>query len=95
MEINKQLLYIEWSDTVSPSNMEAPWWNLEEAKRWAKEDDYWVSECGFLIEETKNYILIATRHNSTKSKSEVINSIGGLTKIPKPWIRKRKTIKVA
>ena len=94
MEINSKLLYIEWSDTVSPSNMETPWWNLEEAKRWAKEDDYWISECGFLIEETKNYILIATRHNSTKSKGEEINSIGGLTKIPKPWIRKRKIINI-
>jgi len=77
------LIYIEWCDAMVNQNS---WMSLEDAKKWAKTENWTISEVGFLIEETKEYILIANKQNTyDKDNPEV----GGLMKIPTPWIRKR------
>lgn len=78
-----KLIYIEWMDCGSRPG----WMSLDEAKTWAKERGFYISECGFLLEETKEYILFATSYSPKDSwDGEMINTP---TKIPTTWIRKR------
>lgn len=77
------LIYIEWCDAMVNQNS---WMSLEDAKKWAKTENWTVSEVGFLIEETNEYILIANKKNTYDKDNP---EIGGLMKIPTPWIRKR------
>ena len=86
-----KLIYLEWADTVSP--VEKRWWSKDEALQWAKDDDYWVCETGFLLEDKKDYILIAGRYNTTFSGGQEVISFGDLTRIPKPWVRVKKILK--
>ena len=65
---------------------ESSWLSLEDAKEWANKENWIVSEVGFLIEETKEFILIANK-KSTYDKENP--EIGGVMKIPTTWIRKR------
>lgn len=84
-------IYIEWADTISP--LEKVWRNELSSIEWAVNEDYWVSEMGFLIKETKEWILLAGRYNVTKEGDIEEISLGDLTKIPKGWIRNRKILK--
>lgn len=84
-------IYFEWADTISP--LEKGWKYVGEAIKWGKEVNYWVYEMGWLLEETKEYILIAGRINITKDSEGECIMVGDITKIPKGWIKNRKTIK--
>ena len=88
-----KLIYIEWADTTSPMNGKS-WWDREEAIRWAEEQDYWVCQAGFVIKETKEYLLLAGHYNITAVDEETLESLGQIIRIPKTWIRKRKEIKI-
>ena len=85
------LIYLEWADTISP--VEKCWREETEAIKWADEEDYWVAETGFLIKETKKWILLASRYNVTKGTESECISLNEITKIPKGWIRNRKKLK--
>ena len=66
------------------------WTDITESKKWAKEEyDKPNISFGQLIEETKNYILIAS--SLTKSK----DLIGDITMIPKSLVIKRKLFNVS
>ena len=78
-------VYFKWADTTSP--LEKSWWTEEEAKRWAKEDNYFVEQVGFLIERNKHYTLLASHINITISEGQESVSFGSLIKIPNTWIR--------
>lgn len=77
------LLYIEWCDAVH--NM-TPWLSEEDAKEWSREENWIVCQAGFLIEETDEYILLASKQNLYDQDNP---EIGGILKIPVTWIRKR------
>jgi len=78
----KELIYIEWCDAVSNSG---GWMDEEESLEWAENVMWIVRECGFLIKETKEYILIANK--LTPDSEDAL--YGNLKKIPKTWIKKR------
>jgi len=83
-----KLIYIEWSDAHTNT---AGWRTEADAKLWAKTTDWWICECGWVIEETKEYIAIATAlkpANEFEDKQYL-----NLHKIPKGWIRKKEVLK--
>ena len=43
-----KLVYLEWADATSPIS---GWQSLDEAIDWAKEQDYWVKQVGWVLEE--------------------------------------------
>ena len=86
----KKLVYIEWADAITPTE---GWKTEDETLRWAKEEDYWVSQVGWILEENKKYILLAAQMNTSKAET-VANQYGHIIKIPKTWIRVRKLIKI-
>lgn len=84
------LLYVEWLDCISP--VKRGWRTEEEALIWGRTVDFMVKEVGWLIEETKDYILLAARFNITTEDKDEFISLGELCKIPKGWIKKRKLL---
>ena len=88
--MKKKLVYVEWADATHPED--SSWYTEEELKNWAKEDSYWVSQVGWIIEENKEYLLMAAQTAKTisaKIDSEGTTHWAAYLKIPKPWIRKR------
>ncbi len=81
---NYKLIYLEWCDAIESR---AGWQEIDVIKYWAKNEDWIVKECGFLIEENKEYLLFASRigdyHNDNTPK------FGSIMKIPKTWIRRK------
>lgn len=84
-----KLVYIEWADAHTNT---AGWRTLDEAKLWAKDTDWFIRECGWVIEDTKEYIVIATafKPENNYEESQFLN----LHKIPKTWIKVKKQIKI-
>ena len=72
------IIYIEWGDAVENNNT---WLTKKEAKEFAKSGAYKVRQVGFIIKETKDYILLAARDGE--------DLVGGVMLIPKGWIIKR------
>lgn len=79
-----KLVYIEWCDAISDSG---GWKYLEEVFEWAEDLHWIVKESGFILKETKDYILLAHKMVPAKNKEE--NLYGSLKKIPKTWIIKK------
>ena len=82
----KKMIYIRWTDATSKP---LSWLNLDECLKWGRTENWEVESLGFLIEETKEYILMAL---SRGLGNEEEPCYGELFKIPKTWIRIRKTI---
>lgn len=82
-----KLIYLEWADAHTNTS---GWKTEAEAKFWAKETNWFIRECGWVIEETKEYIAIATglKPENDYEEKQFLN----LHKIPKTWIRRRKII---
>lgn len=78
------LIYIEWGDAISNTG----WMSVEEAKRWGKEQHWLVKNIGWLLKETKDYILLAAKY------SDENQDYGLLHKIPKTWIKTRQVVKL-
>ena len=87
-----RLVYLEWSDATSPNG--GPWFSEEELKSWAKTDDYFVKTVGFEIESNRKYILLASGVANTTGDGETIVNFINTLKIPIPWIRRKKYLKV-
>ncbi len=81
-----KLVYIQWCDAIGKE----AWDSLEEAKEWGRTDRWLVENVGWVLDETKEYILFATK----KATDGDIDHYGGLFKVPKTWIRKRQAIKL-
>lgn len=79
------LIYIEWCDAITN---EQSWMAAEDVVRWADNEDWNIKQTGFLIKETKEYILMSMRLNTHKHTEE-IDRLDGIIKIPKTWVRKR------
>ena len=74
-------VYIKWIDAMSADTQ---WKTIEDAIDWGADVDCTVEEIGFIVEENKEYILLASRINN--------NMVAGLMKIPKKYITKRTDI---
>lgn len=84
---NEKLIYIEWSDAHTNT---AGWRDEEEALAWARNTDWYICEAGWLIEETDEYLAIAT---ALKPENEFEDKqFLNLHKIPKGWIRMKVQI---
>tara|TARA_R110000868_G_scaffold306450_3_gene567688 strand:- start:1234 stop:1488 length:255 start_codon:yes stop_codon:yes gene_type:complete len=77
--------YLEWHD----AHTNAGWFTLPEAKEWAQ-CEWIIKECGWIVEETKEYIIFATSWKPEDEWSE--EKFCSLHKIPKTWVRKRKLL---
>lgn len=82
------LVYIEWCDAVA--NGSNPWLLKEEAIQWGENENWVIRQAGYIIKETKQYILIASKYNPQDDEDR----FSELTKIPKTWIRTRQLIKL-
>jgi len=76
-----QLVMIVWCDAFSAPG----WMTPDEAVAHVEATDWEVTEVGWILKETKEYILIAGQWNG--------QMFGNFTKIPKTWIRKRAPLK--
>lgn len=83
-----KLIYIEWADAVH----NAEWFPRHLAEGWHDMTQYTIKECGWLVKEDKRGITLAGRYKPQDNLTEA--QYGGLQWIPKPWIIKRKTIKL-
>ena len=83
------LIYIEWADAIAS---DADWVNEEEMNEWIDDTEWIIKQCGFIVKETKEYILLAGHIKPKDSYTE--KQYGHLQKIPKTWIRKRVVIKI-
>ena len=84
-----KLIYLEWADALTNSR----WFTVNEAKQWGETSDWIVREAGWLIKETKEYIVIAEgwMPQDHWTDEQFVN----LHKIPKTWIRKRKVLLIS
>jgi len=77
------LIYLEWCDAMNNQNT---WLSCDDAIRWAEANNWIISEVGFLLKETDEYILIASKKNLYDNDAP---EVGGIVKIPSTWIKKR------
>ena len=84
----KRLIYIEWQDAVH----NAEWFHINLAEEWHDTTQYTIKECGWLVKEDKRGITLAGRYKPADNNTD--EQFGGLQYIPKPWITKRKQIKL-
>lgn len=59
----------------------------DDAREWGAASQWTVQEMGWVIEETEEYLVFATRHKAEDAMT--YPRYGHLQKIPKTWIRKR------
>ena len=86
---NLPLIYLEWCDATSKIQA---WNTYEEAIEWA-ESEHWAMKCvGWVIKETKKYLLLCQQISPDDEYSE--EQYGGLYKIPKTWIIKKEMLEI-
>ncbi len=78
-----KLVKLGWLDAIESSG----WYTLEEALKWGETDNMLIHEVGWILKETKEYILFACRWSENGSDKDI--SYGSILKIPKPWIKYR------
>ena len=71
-------VYIKWNDAMSDI---VGWRTIEDAIEWGHDVPCKVEQLGFIVDETEDYILLASKLN--------FDIIQGLTKIPKKYILER------
>ena len=71
-------VHIKWIDAMAS---DTSWRTIEEAIDWGTDVDCTVEEIGFIVDENKEYILLASRINNDMA--------AGLIRIPKKYIIKR------
>ena len=79
----KRLAIVLWRDAFSMCS----WLSFEEALEEAHTQDWLVTEVGWILEETPEYILIASQFQHG-------GSWGNITKIPKQFCLKVQNLKV-
>ena len=90
MKNNKiKLQYIEWQDAIT---MSKGWYSQQDLIDWGKLEESVIKQVGYLIEENKKYILLASKFNPQESEEDKFAEI---TKIPTTWIRKRVNVSVS
>ena len=82
---NIPVIYLEWCDAIADSQR---WVSVEDAKKWGKNEDWIIKQVCFLLDETKEYLLLANRINPHLHTEDEIR-VDGLLKLPKTWVRNR------
>lgn len=77
-------VYIEWMDA---SSLVGAWKSEREILEWA-EDPPVSCQAGYLLQEGKDFILLASIY------AEKTNKYGSVFRIPKTWIKKRKDLDI-
>ena len=80
--------YLEWGDALTSNN----WFTTHEADMWCQESNWIIKEVGWIVQETKEYIVFS--HSWKPADEYTAEQFNGLHKIPKNWIIKRKEIKI-
>lgn len=83
-----KIIYLEWAD----AHTNAGWLSKEDAKLWAERDEWIIQEVGWLVEETDKYICFATAKKPENEYDQMM--LLNVHKIPKTWIKNRKTLKI-
>lgn len=83
--MKSKLIYIEWCDAISNTG----WMSLDEVLKWGNDEAWIVKNVGWLLKETREYLLLAAKY------SDGSEEYGLLHKIPKTWIKKRVNLKEA
>jgi hypothetical protein len=83
------LVYIEWCDAIDTG---LGWETIRITKQWAKTNEWVIKQAGWIVKETKKYIVICAKYNPQEDNYQ--GMVSHTTKIPKTWILKRKTIKL-
>lgn len=87
-----KLFYIKWCDATSKFES---WMTLDESIEWADNENWTVDIVGWVLKETKEYILIASKKGQDPADGdEWVTQYGQVFKIPKTWIRERQEIKL-
>ena len=84
-----KLVYIEWCDAIDAGT---GWKTAKDAKDWANTNEWIIKQVGWILKETKKYILICSKYNPQGKGYH--DGVSQLTKIPTTWIIKRKNIKL-
>ena len=79
---NRKIVYIEWDDAVS-----APAGWLNDFNEWKKTASFIIGEVGFLIEENKKEIFLASFVKPEDKQTLEVH--GNVRRIPKGWIKKK------
>jgi len=77
-----KLEMIEWYDAQA----DCSWAEEQDIDRWMQED-FLAMEIGWVIRETKTMIILTSSVGND-------GSIGNRTKIPKPWIKTRRSLSI-
>jgi len=85
--MDKKLFKIGWADAIENLN---GWHNIDDAIKWAEDDDWIVHQIGWILNETEDYILFSSQYNGKSGGRE--QTFSGLFKIPKPWIKYKISI---
>lgn len=89
MEIPRplRLIYLEWEDAAS----RASWMDTTEIEDYAA-GQFLVRQAGYLLEDTDRYLLLA---GSWGPEGEWQSErFGDITRIPRTWIRHRRTLAI-
>ncbi len=79
-----ELELVSWCDAIGDSGN---WLTLDEALEWAASDHWVVTQVGWVIDETDEYILMCSKINEGNDVREA--QYGSFMKIPTTWIRSR------
>ena len=81
-----KVVYLEWNDAFCNTE----WMSIDYMKEVVFDHDMIVRQAGFLVKETKKFVVFAgswqpeTKHSSAKFTN--------IHKIPKAWIRNRRNL---
>lgn len=81
---HKPFVYIRWTDACSDAH---GWKSEEDAIEWANGVQWLVETAGWIIKETREYILIAQQRGDWISADDY--QYANFMKIPKTWVKLR------
>lgn len=84
-----KLVYIEWEDARSSDG----WHDKDEIDEHIDKSTM-VQQTGWVWKETSKYIALVNRISQHHWNNDDSEAYGNIIKIPKTWIRKRKTFNV-
>lgn len=88
-DVEMKLIYLEWADAISSGST---WIPKSELGGWINNSEWIIKQVGWILKETEEYILLTGQIKPDDYFTE--EQYGHIQKIPKTWIRKRKTIEL-
>ncbi len=85
---NFDFVRLSWVDAIE--NNEG-WMSLRDAKNWGRTDQWLIHQTGWIIKQTKEYILLVSRISEPSSGRG--SDVSGVFKIPTTWIKYKKVLR--